>query len=57
MDEEELDGTVIVYFPIEGEPYYLALLVNTEPKVSTRFAGIDAGVSVYLKITLFNEVC
>ena len=42
IDRENEDGTAIVYFPIKGEKFYLAVYVDTEPDVSVRHVNTQA---------------
>jgi Domain of unknown function (DUF4279) len=43
--------TVIVYFPIEGEHFYLAIYFDSNEKSEVRFVNIEAGNRVYFRVT------
>ncbi len=47
IDREKKDGTAIVYFPVKEEKFYLAVYVDTEPKISVRHVGTES----------YNSVC
>jgi hypothetical protein len=50
VDTEADDGTAIVYFPIKGEKFYLAVWLDTIPEVSVRAVGTENYNAVYLKV-------
>ena len=43
----EEEQTAEVYFPIEGERYYLVVYLDVEPRVALRWTGMSAGNRVY----------
>ena len=49
VDTEADDGTAIVYFPLKDERFYLAVWLDTTPKVSVRSVGTVDYNAVYLK--------
>jgi hypothetical protein len=42
--------TAEVYFPIEGERYYVVVYIDLEPQVSVRWMDTSAGNRVYLRV-------
>ncbi len=51
IDRESNDGSVIVYFPIKGQKFYLALWLDIEPQISVRHVNTEYYNSVCLKVT------
>lgn len=51
VDMEMEDGIGIVYFPIKGEKFYLAIWFDTIPAVSIRSIDTENNNSVYLRVT------
>lgn len=49
VDTEKEDGTAIVYFPIVGQKFSLAIYLNTVPTVSVRWVDIEPYHSVYFR--------
>jgi Domain of unknown function (DUF4279) len=43
----EEEKTAEVYFPIEGERYYLVVYLDVQPRVALRWMGMSAGNRVY----------
>jgi hypothetical protein len=43
----EKEQTADVYFPIEGERYYLVVYLDVEPHIALRWTGMSAGNRVY----------
>jgi hypothetical protein len=60
VDTEKEDGTAIVYFPVKDENFYLAIYLDTMPKVSVRHVNTESHNSVYFKavseVYNFNEL-
>jgi hypothetical protein len=48
VDTEDEDGKVIVYFPFEDEPFYLAVCFDTAEKIELVDVYIEPGLQVYL---------
>jgi len=51
LDTEKDDGTVIVYFPIVDQKFYLAVYLDTKPQISVRSIHTEAYHSVYFRAT------
>jgi len=51
VDKESDDSSVIVYFPIKDEKFYLAVWLDTDPEILVRGVGTENYNSVYLKVT------
>jgi hypothetical protein len=51
VDTEGNDGTVVVYFPIKDERFYLAIYLETEPDIAVKSVGTENYNSVYLRAT------
>ena len=49
VDTEKEDGTAIVYFPVVGQKFYLAIYLDTVPNVSVRGVGTEPYHSVYFR--------
>jgi len=49
IDWDKNDGSAIVYFPIEGERFYLAVFVDTLPEVSVRWVNTESYNCVYFR--------
>lgn len=54
VDTEALDGTAIVYFPIVGEKFYLAVWLDTNPVVSIRAVATENYNAVYLNVISYD---
>lgn len=53
VDCELEPGSTYVYFPIQGQPYYLVVIVAAEPDGKLELTGVymEANVRVYLRIS------
>jgi len=51
IDKDRDDGTVIAYFPIKDEKFYLAISIDTEPQVSVKGVGTVPYCCVYFRAT------
>jgi hypothetical protein len=51
VDREKADGTVVVYFPIKAEKFYLAVYLGTSPEVSVTYVGTENYNAVYFRAT------
>ena len=49
IDREKEDGTAIVYFPIKGEKFYLAVYLDTTPEVSVKWVQTENYNCVYFR--------
>lgn len=47
IDTEKEDGTAIVYYPVKGEKFYLAVYLDTIPEVTVRHVYTESYNSVY----------
>jgi hypothetical protein len=51
VDQESGDGTVIVYFAVKGERFYLAIYLDTQPHIAVRWVDTESYYSVYCRAT------
>jgi len=49
IDKEKNDGTVIVYFPVKGERFFLAVGLDTIPEVSVSWVDTENYCCVYFR--------
>lgn len=49
IDTEKEVGTAIVYFPIVGQKFFLAIYLDTVPTVSVKWVGTEPYHSVYFR--------
>ncbi|MBS1663991.1 MAG: DUF4279 domain-containing protein [Bacteroidetes bacterium] len=54
IDKDAPEETVIVYFPVKDEKFYLAIYVKTIPDIAVTWVGTEAAHSVYFKATSDN---
>lgn len=51
VDQERGDGTVIVYFAVKGERFYLAVYLDTQPHIVVKWVETESYYSVYCRAT------
>lgn len=51
VDRDDEDGCAIVYFPVKGEKFYLAICIDSIPEISVRWVDIENYNSVYFIAT------
>jgi len=51
VDQERGDGTVIIYFAVKGEKFYLAVYLDTQPHIAVRWVETESYYSVYCRAT------
>lgn len=51
VDTEKMNGTAIVYFPVVGEKFYVAIYLDTEPEIAVRHVNTEPYHSVYFRAT------
>jgi hypothetical protein len=49
VDWDRKDGSAIIYFPITGEKFYLAIYVDTVPELSVRWVNTESYNCVYFR--------
>lgn len=50
VDTETDDDNATVYFPVQGEKFYFAVYLDTEPEISVRWTDTEDAYSVYFAI-------
>lgn len=51
VDQERGAGTVIVYFAVKGERFYLAVYLDTQPHIVVKWVETESYYSVYYRAT------
>ena len=51
IDKEAEDGTVIIYFPIKDQQFYLAIYLETVPEIDVKGVDTEDYHSVYFRAT------
>lgn len=51
IDLDSEDGTVIVYFPIEGQEYFFTINLKADPDYEVKWSSMEAGNAVFLVAT------
>jgi hypothetical protein len=46
VDRDKNDGTAIVYFPVEGEKFYFAVVLTTDPEIAVTRIYVEPYISV-----------
>src|SRR5580700_6304191 len=54
IDQDNPDGTAIVYFPVKDEKFYFTIYVKTSPAINISWVGTEGGYRVYFKATSDN---
>jgi hypothetical protein len=51
VDREREDGTVIVYFQVKEEKFYLAIYLDSQPQIALRWVDTESYTTIYCRAT------